>query len=286
MQPLVSIVVPVFNGMPHLRSLAHALQQLTYPNLEFVCTEGGGSDDGWAYLNQLADPRFRLIQMPAGTTAAANWTAASLQARGDFTKLVCQDDLLYPSAIDQQVHDMQAHPSAAMAIAQRDIVDARGTIVFRQRGLASLPKNARTLPGEEVMHACYLQGTNVLGEPLAVLFRTEDLQSAMPWDDTDPLMLDLSTYQKIAPTTDIALRWESIGAFRVSNASWSTRIAREQLDQTRRWQDSYRDSSPTPINRRRQLRALAGRHLSTNLRRAAYTTLRLKGSLRAESEQP
>ena len=58
------------------------------------------------------------------------------------------------------------------------------------------------------------------------------------------------------------------------------------LDGVPAQQDNYRKSSPTPINRRRQLRALAGRHLSTNLRRAAYTTLRLKGNLRSESEQP
>ena len=286
MQPLVSIVVPVFNGMPHLRDLTQALQQLTYPNLEFVFTEGGGSDEGWEYLNSIADPRFRLIQMPPGTTAAGNWTAASLQAQGEFTKLVCQDDLLYPSAIDQQVRDLVANPSAAMAIAQRDIVDARGNILFRKRGLAGLPKTASLIPGEQVMHACYLQGTNVLGEPLAVLFRTEHLQSAMPWDDTDPLMLDLSTYQKVAPTTDVALRWESIGAFRVSDTSWSTRIAHEQLEQTKRWQDNYRNASPTPFTRTEQLRATAGRHLSTNLRRAAYTSLRLRGGLRSSPELP
>ncbi len=278
--------MPVFNGMPHLRDLTRALQQLTYPNLEIVFTEGGGSDDGWEYLEQVADSRFRLIQMPSGTTAASNWTAASMQAQGEFTKLVCQDDLLYPSAIDQQVRDLVANPSAAMAIAQRDIVDARGNILFRKRGLAGLPKTAPCIGGQQVMHACYLQGTNVLGEPLAVLFRTEHLQSAMPWDDTDPLMLDLSTYQKIAPATDVALRWESIGAFRVSDTSWSTRIAHEQLEQTKRWQDNYRHASPNPLTRKEQLRATAGRHISTNLRRAAYTSLRLKGSLRSSPGSP
>lgn len=286
MQPLVSIVVPVFNGLPHLRQLTTCLLEQTYPSLEFVFTEGGGSDESWDYLSQLNDPRFRLVQMPRGTSAAENWTAASMQAQGEFTKLVCQDDLIYPHAIEVQVKDLLANPNASMAIAQRDIIDATGRILFRKRGLSGLPKNATRITGEQVMRACYLQGTNVLGEPLAVLFRTGKLQAAMPWDDTDPLMLDLSTYQKIAPTTDIALRWESIGAFRVSDTSWSTRIAREQLQQTKRWQQDYQRTSQTTISQTEKVRAMFGRHLSTNMRRAAYTTLRIKGRLRSEQGSP
>ena len=278
-QPLVSIVVPVFNGLPHLRQLTTCLLGQTYPNLEFVFTEGGGSDASFAYLSSIDDSRIRLIQMPQETSAAGNWTAATMQARGEFTKLICQDDLLYPEAVQHQVVDLGDNPNAVMAIAQRDIVDARGRILFRRRGLAGLPAQSNIVRGDDVMRACYLQGTNVIGEPLAVLFRTNELQEAMPWDDTDPLMLDLSTYQKIAPYGDVALRHESIGAFRVSDTSWSTRIASEQLDQTKRWQDSFANSQSPPPGLGDRARALLGRHISTNLRRFAYTSLRIRGRL-------
>ncbi len=281
MQPLVSVVVPVFNGMPHLPVLVDALRNQTYPNLEFVFTEGGGSDASADYLASIEDPRIRFVQMPKGTSAAQNWTAASLEARGEFTKLVCQDDIIYPRAIELQVGDLSDNPSAPMAIAQRDIVDARGRVLFHRRGLAGLPKKATKASGHEVLRACYLQGTNILGEPLAVLFRTEALRDAMPWDDTDPLMLDLSTYQKIAPQGDVVLRHESIGAFRVSDSSWSTRLAREQLQQTKRWQDAYAATQhPSPSSAARA-RATLGRHVSTNLRRVAYASLRARGSMRS-----
>ena len=281
MQPLVSVVVPVFNGMPHLPVLVDALRNQTYPNLEFVFTEGGGSDASADYLASIDDPRVRFVQMPKGTSAARNWTAASLEARGEFTKLVCQDDIIYPRAIELQVRDLADNPSAPMAIAQRDIVDARGRVLFRRRGLAGLPKKASKVPGHEVLRACYLQGTNVLGEPLAVLFRTPALRDAMPWDDTDPLMLDLSTYQKVAPKGDVVLRHESIGAFRVSDSSWSTRLAREQLEQTKRWQDAYAATQHLSLSSADRARAALGRHVSTNLRRVAYASLRVRGSMRS-----
>jgi len=277
MAPLVSIVVPVFNGMPHLPALVESLCAQDYPNLEIVASEGGGTDGSEEYLKTLSDPRVRVIHQPLGTSAAANWTAATLAARGDYTKLICQDDLLYPSAIREQVEDLEAHPQAVMAIAARDIIDSRGEILYSRRGLAGL--HGSVLNGDEVLRTCYLRGTNVIGEPLAVLFRTPALTAAMPWDDTNPLMLDLSTYAKVAPAGEVVIRRQSVGAFRVSTSSWSTRIASRQLDQTRAWQQEYAQSSPRPLSRADRIRAAVGRHVQTALRRAAYASLRLRGAM-------
>lgn len=283
MQPLVSVVVPVFNGMPHLTDLTSSLLAQTYPNLEIVFSEGGGSDASSKFLEHIDDPRVRVITMPTGTSAAENWTAATLAASGEFTKLICQDDLLAPRAIEQQVQDLLDNPTAVMAIARRDIVDAKGHVLYRARGLSGLPKHRSTINGAELIRICYLQGTNVIGEPLAVLFRTDELKAAMPWNDDNPLMLDLSTYQQVAPTGDVALRRESIGAFRVSTSSWSTRIAQQQIDQTRQWQREFASTAQPPFSTLQKSRAALGRHKQTALRRAAYLVLRAKGALRSES---
>jgi hypothetical protein len=166
-----------------------------------------------------------------------------------------------------------------MAISSRDIVDAHGNVVFRNRGLSGLRGHHAT--GNEAIRQCYLRGTNVIGEPLAVLFRTEALLAGLPWRDDNPLMLDLSLYERVAPRGLVALRREAAGAFRVSNASWSTRLAREQLQQTRDWQDNYASTNnpaPSTVDR---ARALIGRHVQTNLRRIAYVLLSRRGRLDA-----
>ena len=282
-QPLVSVVVPVFNGMPHLVALTNSLLAQTYPNLEIIFSEGGGSDSSGEYLHTIDDPRVRIISMPPGTSAAQNWTAATMAASGEFTKLICQDDLLSPKAIELQVQDLLDNPEAVMAIAQRDIVDARGNTLYRERGLAGLPTGADFVSGTDLIRTCYLQGTNVIGEPLAVLFRTKELQAAMPWQDENPLMLDLSMYQRVAPHHEVALRWGSVGAFRVSTSSWSTRIAQQQVEQTRQWQEEFaRDATP-PVTAAEQRRASWGRRKQTTLRRIAYAVLRAKGALRTET---
>ena len=129
------------------------------------------------------------------------------------------------------------------------------------------------------MHTCYRQGTNVIGEPLAVLFRTDVLKEALPWQDDNPLMLDLSMYAKVARRGGVVIRRNSVGAFRVSSASWSTRLAKEQSKQTARWQKQYRDANSENISRIDQARAFLGRHLQTSLRRIAYAVLSARGRL-------
>ena len=279
--PPVSIVVPVFNGMPHLVDLTKSLLAQTYAHLEIVFTEGGGTDGSADYLASITDPRVRLLHMPKGTSAAENWTAATMAATGEFTKLICQDDLITPDAIAKQVEDLQRHPDAVMAIAKRDIVDAKGNVQFTGRGLAGLPKRQTTIPGEALIRTCYLQGTNVIGEPLAVLFRTKELKEAMPWSDANPLMLDLSTYQKVAPHGSVVLRRESVGAFRVSASSWSTRIAHEQLEQTRAWQHAFAATAHPAPSHGERMKATINRHKQTTLRRVAYAILKAKGAFAA-----
>lgn len=276
MPGLVSIVVPVFNGMPHLRALSESLLNQTYPHLEIIFSEGGGTDESASFLAQISDPRVRIIHQPPGTSAAENWTASTMAAQGEYIKLVCQDDLLHPDAISQQVNDLESSPTAAMAIAQRDIVDADGKTVYRNRGCAGIQSGR--ISGDQVLRSIYLRGQNIIGEPVAVLFRKEPLLAAMPWVGTNPLMLDVSCYHKVAAGREVVIRKHSIGAFRVSTSSWSTRLAKVQLEQFEQWQETFAhelEIAPSHLDR---MRARVNVRLQTTLRRSAYAWLRMRGS--------
>lgn len=279
MSPVASVVVPVFNGMPHLRDLTESILAQTHSELDIVFTEVGSTDGSREYLDALTDPRIRVLSVPVGTTAAGNWTAASEAARGDYVKLVCQDDLLHPDAIAKQVADLVSHPTAAMAVAQRDILNARGRKVYSPRGCAGLDEGL--MSGPDVIRVAYLRGTNVLGEPVSVMFRRQALMDALPWDDTNPFVLDLDLYERVAAAGDVVVRKESIGGFRVSSGSWSTRLVSQQVHQFELWQTAYAASLPSPPPAAQRVRARAGLHAQALLRRGAYSWLALTRSMHA-----
>jgi glycosyltransferase involved in cell wall biosynthesis len=265
--------------MAHLQEAVDSILAQTYSNLDVVLVDGGSTDGSREWIHGIDDPRVRAHSMPHGTTAADNWTAASREARGEYIKLMCQDDSLRPNAIEVQLEDLNQHPEALFAIGQRDIVDARSALIYPRRGCAGLP--AGLVNGHVALKASYLNGTNIFGEPLAVLFRREPLNAALSWNDERPFLLDLELYTRVLQEGPIAVRRESVGAFRVSSSSWSTRLVKEQLEQISHWQAEvaeFLEPRPTALER---ARARVGLHKQMMLRRAAYRALKLRRAFRS-----
>lgn len=275
-QPSVSIVIPVFNGLPYLKEALDSVLRQTYPVSEIVVSDGGSTDGSWEWLTNQEIPNLVLTQVTPGSTAAENWTHCTELATSDYVKLLCQDDLLHPNAIEAQVKDLEAFPQAPMAIAQRDIVDARGHTIARARGCQGLQSGE--VLGSVAIRTSYISGTNIFGEPVAMLFRRDPMQSALPWIDDKPYVLDIMFATNILHDSTLIVRRESIGAFRISSSSWSTQLARLQKRQFRTWQD-YAESLVGPLNAVTRIRGRLALEFQTQLRRGAYVVLRLRRRL-------
>ena len=61
-QPLVSVVLPVRNGMPFLPEAVESIRAQTWPNWELIVVDDHSTDDTASYLAQLTDSRIRVIR--------------------------------------------------------------------------------------------------------------------------------------------------------------------------------------------------------------------------------
>ena len=117
-----------------------------------------------------------------GGGAAANWNAVTAAASGEYLKLVCSDDLLYPRRAGRAGRRAWTpHPGAVLAAAKRDIVDANGEVLIKARGLQGIDGPIR---GTEAIRRTVRAGTNVFGEPACVLMRRAVLADEGNWDAT------------------------------------------------------------------------------------------------------
>lgn len=272
----VSVVIPVFNGLPYLKEAVHSVLNQTYPVREIVISDGGSTDGSWEWIQRLDIPNVVVTKVPLSASAADNWSHCTALATSDYVKLLCQDDLLHPRAIELQVADLDSWPDAPMAIAQRDIIDARGNIIATARGCQGLETGV--MPGPEAIRRSYISGTNIFGEPVSMLFRRERMLQALPWIDDKPYVLDIMFATDVIVHSSLVVRRESIGAFRISASSWSTQLARLQKRQFRTWQE-YAESLVGPFDRRTRLKGWAALQFQTQLRRSAYTLLKMRGRL-------
>lgn len=100
------------------------------------------------------------MQVPRGGGAPANWNTVTAAATGELIKLVCGDDLLYPTILAEQVAAFDQHPEAVLLASQRDIVDESGIPVVRGRGRQHLHG---LVGGSQAIRRTVRAGTNVFG---------------------------------------------------------------------------------------------------------------------------
>ncbi|MCQ1955061.1 glycosyltransferase family 2 protein [Arthrobacter sp. zg-Y826] len=229
MSPRVSIVIPAYNNAAYLAATLESVTAQTYPDFEVVIADHSSIDGTSEIIQSFAgDPRIRVLSpTPHGGGAKANWNRVSQHAEGEWIKLVCGDDLIAPEALEIQMAAAQEHPSAVMVASKRAVVDAHGAPVIPSRGLAGLEG---LVSGRDAVRATVRSGTNIFGEPAAVLLRRDALADGW-WDDTFPYMIDETAYVRVLRSGDCVAVPQTLASFRISASQWSVRLAKAQAEQ-------------------------------------------------------
>lgn len=277
-EPVVSVVIPVFNGLPYLRDALASVESQSYGAVEIVVVDGGSDPETVEFLKSLERSVSKLEFLPVGTPVEETWTRCCELASGQYIKLLCQDDVLNPKALERQVEFLKANPEAEMVFSKRDVIDASGQILVRSRG--GLQGSSRVLSGGEALLRGYLAGANVYGEPVAVMFRREALQRELPWDASIPYLLDMSMYAQVMLRGSVGYLNEVVGGFRVSSQSWSTRLSTQQTVQFRDWQRRV-EYALGNVTRLQQWLAWSNAWKVSQARTLAYWWLRIRSRFRS-----
>jgi Glycosyl transferase family 2 len=131
--PLVSVILPVYNGETSVgQTLQSALSQ-TYRNIEVLVVDDGSSDRTRIIVEEYAarDPRVRIIDQPNGGVARARNNGIA-QARGEFIATLDADDLWDPAKIERQVRRMlEAGEGTGLVYCWWVWIDVNGTVLDR-----------------------------------------------------------------------------------------------------------------------------------------------------------
>ena len=106
-QPLVSVIIPVYNGARFLRAALESVFAQTYRPIEVIVVDDGSRDDSGAIAQSFPEVRY-LRQENQGVAAARN-NGIEI-ARGEFFAFLDQDDLWTPDKLETQVGHLLSHP--------------------------------------------------------------------------------------------------------------------------------------------------------------------------------
>ncbi len=126
--PLVSVLIPVFNGEAYIKAAVISALQQDYPNIEVIIVDDGSTDGTHDLLEQLMaqDQRIMCHRFPTnqGFLSARNMTLKL--ARGEYVTLLDADDVFLAGKITKQVQFLNENPAYGLVGANCFVVDAFG----------------------------------------------------------------------------------------------------------------------------------------------------------------
>jgi glycosyltransferase involved in cell wall biosynthesis len=114
MSPLISCIVPVFNGELYLGEALESILNQTYRPLEVIVVDDG-STDGTAAVAASYGDRVRYFRQNNGGAPTARNLGLSV-ATGEFVAFLDSDDLWHPGKLKRQMASFEARPELDLCV--------------------------------------------------------------------------------------------------------------------------------------------------------------------------
>jgi glycosyltransferase involved in cell wall biosynthesis len=202
--PLVSVVIAVYNGEPTIGAAIDSVLAQTWSNLECIVIDDGSSDGTRAAVEQRAgDTRLRYAHQPNRGVARAR-NAGIERATGELIAFLDADDVWLPDKLSKQVALLKRRPDVALVFAGYAIADddlePRSVVVTRGEAV-------------HVLGWLLLEGDG-LGLSFTGVVRSDAVADVGGFDETLSTSADLDFACRVADRHGIAAVPEVLALYR------------------------------------------------------------------------
>lgn len=192
--PLVSVLVPVYNCEAYLRECLESVLRQTYSNWECLVVNNCSTDRTRAIAEEFAarDPRVRIHNNVEFVRAARNHNNAfeRMSPRSKYCKLVQADDWIYPECLERMVTLAEANPRVGL-------VGAYGLFGDSRVAWYGLPYQATVVSGRDAGRRWLIDGQYIFGSPTATMIRSDIVRSRTPFWDEGSIHADSERYLEL-----------------------------------------------------------------------------------------
>lgn len=111
---MVSVMMPVYNGLPMIKASVTSLLNQTYTDWECIIVDDGSTDGTSEFLDTLTDSRFKVVHLHNNSGRAIARQTALDSAHGEFIAMLDADDLYHPDKLKRQVDFLINHPEISL----------------------------------------------------------------------------------------------------------------------------------------------------------------------------
>lgn len=114
--PLVSVILPVYNGATFLRETIESVLTQTYKYFELIVVDDGSTDDSKEIIQSYPEAQY-VYQTNQGVPFARN--AGVQNSNGQYLCFIDQDDLWLPEKLEKQIQAFRAQPELGYCITRQ-----------------------------------------------------------------------------------------------------------------------------------------------------------------------
>ena len=142
-QPLISVLLPVFNGGPYLQESIDSVLGQSLRNFELIIIDDGSTDDSWRVIERQKDPRVHAFrQNNQGLSGTLN--RAIELARGVYLARQDADDVALPERFERQAGFLESHGNHGLVGTWATVISERN----EQSGMHNHPAENHVLKYE------------------------------------------------------------------------------------------------------------------------------------------
>jgi glycosyltransferase involved in cell wall biosynthesis len=225
--PQVSVCVPTYLGAQHLPATINSVLEQSFGDFELVIIDDNSPDQTEQLVAKFHDPRIHYHRNRTNLGPEGNWNRCLQECKGQYFKLLPQDDLLYPDTLKRQVEILENDKKLQLALVfgKRNIIDTNDKVIT-QRGYPAGKEGF--IPARQLIRRCVRFGTNLIGEPGGVLMRKSLTDRVGAFDGDISYVIDLDYWIRLLNFGNAYYLNEPVSTFRVFPGSWSVKIGTMQ----------------------------------------------------------
>ncbi len=124
--PSISIITPVWNGLPFIRECVDSVLKQPSQDWEMLIGDNGSTDGTREYLRSLQDSRIRVFYHDANRGIFGNLNFLFEQATAPISQILCADDFMLDDGLEVIARTWQGQPDRVGAI-RFNFADMKGS---------------------------------------------------------------------------------------------------------------------------------------------------------------
>ncbi|HCD9685846.1 TPA: glycosyltransferase family 2 protein [Acinetobacter baumannii] len=133
-QPLISVLIPVYNVEAFVKEAVFSICNQTYKNIEIIVVDDCSTDNTYNIVAELAmiDPRIRLYKNDKNLKIVKTLNFALEQAKGEFIARMDGDDISTPERLEKQLEFLLKNPQYYLVGCHVNTIDPNNRIIGKQ----------------------------------------------------------------------------------------------------------------------------------------------------------